>query len=73
MGRAFQTEGKVFLDCRKVAKHALKSYDFFSCRKRLVRRLHATKSYRVNRSLESFSVLSLQLLQLLHNFEDHFH
>ena len=36
-------------------KHVLKSYDFFSCRKRVVRRLHATKSYRVNRPLDFFS------------------
>ena len=39
-------------DCRKVLKHVLKSYDIFSCRKRVVRRLHATKSHRVNRPLE---------------------
>ena len=37
-------------DFRKVLlKHVLKSYGFFSCRKRVVRKLHATKSYRVNR------------------------
>ena len=36
-------------DCRKVLKHVLKSYDFFSCRKRVIRRLRAIKSYRVNR------------------------
>ena len=36
-------------DCRKVLKHVLKSYDFFSCRKRVVRRMRATKSHRVDR------------------------
>ena len=34
-------------------KHVLKSYDFISCRN--IRRLHTTKSYRVNRPLDFFS------------------
>ena len=41
-------------DCHKVLKHVLKSYNFFSCRKRVARRLRATKSYRVNRPLGFF-------------------
>ena len=50
-------------NCRKVLKHVLKSYDFFSCRKRVVRRLHATKSYRVNRPYQGF-IISVCLWQL---------